>query len=177
MNTPVHEYISTKQDFVDAQRLHRKNRPRAAANYWLWYAVIPIASALYLIYFAVRWFTHPRAVTGNAIFWAAVALYLAVVLTFARWWQMRKLWNQAQPAKYRGKPVTFQFDPEMVISARPGESEGRFYWSAIEDYAEDDRLALIYVRHKLFLFIPKRAMDESEWERLRALALPHKAKR
>ena len=89
MNTPVHEYISTKQEFGDAQRLHRKNRPRSAANYCLWYAAIPIASLQYLVYFSAHWFMHPRAVTGNAIFWAAIALYLAVLLTFARWWQMR----------------------------------------------------------------------------------------
>lgn len=106
---------------------------------------------------------------------AAVGLYAAVLLPLARWNQIRVLWNRTQPKKYRGQPVTFQFDQEQVISARPGSSEGRFLWGAIEDYAEDERLVLLYVQRKLFLFIPKRAMDETEWARLRELALPHKA--
>ena len=177
MDTPVHEYTATKRDFMDAQRLHRKNRPWAAVNYWLWWVGVPAACVLYALAVAVHWQLRSRTVGGGEIVVAGFALYFAVLLLFGRWWQIRKLWNQAQPKKYRGKPVTLQFDEAMIISARPGDSEGRFYWTAIEDYAEDERLAIVYVRRKLFLFIPKRAMDEPEWARLRTLALPHKEKR
>ncbi|WP_419804140.1 YcxB family protein [Terriglobus sp.] len=177
MDTPIHEYTATKRDFADAQRVHRKNRPWAAVNYWFWYAAVPVGCVLYVLTVAVRWHLHSRTVGGGEIVGAGFALYVAALLAFARWWQRRKLWNQAQPKKYRGKPVTVQFDESIIIGARPGESEGRFYWTAIEDFAEDDRMALVYVRPKLFLFIPKRAMSEPEWARLRALALPRKAKR
>ena len=85
--------------------------------------------------------------------------------------------TDAQRRPVRGQPVTFQFDEQQLISARPGSSEGRFQWNAIEDYAEDERLAILYVQRKLFLFVPKRAMDEAEWERLRAIAAERKAKR
>ena len=177
MNTPVHEYVSTKQDFADAQRLHRSNRPRFAVWYWLWYGVLPGLSVVYLMYWAALWITRGQGWALHNAAWAGLALYIAVMLPFGRWWQIRRLWDRTQPKKYRGEPVTFQFDEQQLISARPGSSEGRFQWNAIEDYAEDERLAILYVQRKLFLFVPKRAMDEAEWERLRAIAAERKAKR
>lgn len=177
MDTPTHECISTKRDFLDAQRLHRKNRPWTALSYGFWFVVVPGASVAYLLYWASLWFTHGRAAAMNNVVWAALALYLAALLSFARWRQIRKLWNQVQPKKYDGMPVTFQFDEDTLISARPGESEGRWKWGAVEDFAEDEKIAILYVRKKLFLMVPKRIMDEAEWTRLRALALPRKAKR
>lgn len=177
MNTPVHEYASTKRDFLDAQRLHRKNRPWSAVSYGFWYVVLPGGSVAYLLYWASLWFTHGRAAAIHNIVWAGLALYLASLLSFARWWQIQKLWNQMQPKKYRGLPVTLQFDDKLIISARPGDNEGRWSWNAVEDFAEDERLAILYVRKKLFLMVPKRIMDEHEWERLRTLALPHKVKK
>ena len=177
MNTPVHEYVSSKQDFLDAQRLHRSNRPWTAVWYWLWYGVAPGLSIVYLGYWVVLWATHGWASALRDAGFAGFALYLAVLLLLSRWLQIRRLWARAQPEKYRGQPVTFQFDEQQLISARPGSSEGRFQWSSIEDYAEDERLALLYVQRKLFLFVPKRAMEEAEWARLRLLASERKAKR
>ncbi len=175
MNEPVHEYVSTKQDFIDAQRLHRSNRRWARVGYFVWFWVIPLVGLTLTLAALIAHLRGNVSLFYKLLPAAAVGLYAAVLLPLARWNQIRVLWNRTQPKKYRGQPVTFQFDREQVISARPGSSEGRFLWGAIEDYAEDERLVLLYVQRKLFLFIPKRAMDETEWARLRELALPRKA--
>jgi len=58
--------------------------------------------------------------------------------------------------------------PEQVISAIPNRSEGRFFWSAIQDYAEDDKIALLFIQKKKFLFIPKHALPDAAWRELKA---------
>ncbi len=174
MTTPVHEYLATKRDFLDAQRLHRRNRPWTAILYWLVYWILPLAGACCTLYAASLWAKEGLRAVGGWMGPGVIGAYLALVLPLARWNQLRRLWNNAQPKKYRDIPLLLQFDDEQLVSGRPGESEGRFFWIAFEDYAEDEKLALLYLRRKLFLFIPKRAMPAAEWARLRALALPRK---
>ena len=177
MDTPVHEYTATKQDFHDAQRLHRANRRWVAIGYYFWVWFVPLAGTALALIAGTFWLQGNRAGFYHLLPEAALGAYFAVVLPLLRWNQIRRLWDRAQPKKFRDQPVTLQFDAQQIISARPGSSEGRFQWTAIEDYAEDERLALLYVQRKLFLFVPKRAMDEAEWDRLRAVALTRKAAR
>ena len=174
MHTPVHEYLVTKSDFLDAQRLHRRNRPWTALNYWTFHVVVPIVGAICALYTGWLWIQGGSRAAGAWIPPGVLGLYFAILPPLVRWNQIRRLWNNAQPKKYRDRPIQLQFDEEQVISSRPGESEGRFFWNAFEDYVEDEKLALLYVRRKLFLFIPRRAMPEDEWQRFRALALPRK---
>ena len=177
MLTPAHPYVITTADYNDAQRLHRRNRPRAAFTYYFWFWFLPGISIAFLAFTLVVIAIHGLLAAGRYMPAAGVALYLALLLPFCLWNARRKAMNNLQPKSRRGQPVTVQFDNDQIISAIPGISDGRFFWSAIEDYAEDERMALLYVRKKLFLFIPKRAMDEAEWQRLRTLALPQKASR
>ena len=177
MDTPTYEYLVTKQDYNDAERLHRRNRPRAAVVYYVFFWLLPCVSAAYLLYTLIVFGLGGWRAVERHLAEASLALYLAILLPFAFWNAKRRAWNTLQPKKYAGRPVTFQFDGEQLISARPGVSDGRFYWTAIEDFAEDDRMALIYPRPKLFVIVPKRAMPEEAWQRLRAFAVPQKRRK
>jgi len=72
------------------------------------------------------------------------------------------------PSEIRDQPVTLEFTADQVISAIPEKSEGRFFWSAIQDFAQDDRITLIYVQQKRFIFVPTHAVPDTEWARVRA---------
>jgi len=86
---------------------------------------------------------------------------------------IRKCWKRLLPESAKKSvrtdiSVALEMTPEQIISILPGRSEGRFFWSVIVDYAEDGRLALVYIKKKQFLFIPRRAMDEVGWAELRS---------
>ena len=175
MDTPVHEYVITRQDYNSAQSLHRSNHRRVSLMYYFWFWFLPAISIAFLLYtlvlIAAKGLLAAQAYTPLA----GWALYIAAFMPFLLWNTRRKAMNTLQPKDRRGKPVTVQFDAHQIVSAVPGVSEGRFFWTAIQDFTEDSSVALLYTRKKVFLFIPKRAMDDAEWQRLRTLALPQKA--
>ncbi len=170
MDTPVYEYVLLKQDFLNAQKLFRRSRPKAAISYWLYFWVCPIlgcvAIGITLFGLAAK---RPHLVTLVVPF-AVGGLVFAIFVPVHRWYQLRRAWNNCVPASLRGKPVTFQFDDTQLISTVPGRSEGRFFWSAVLDLAEDSQLALLFVREKNFLFIPKTALTAEAWDRVRLYA-------
>jgi hypothetical protein len=65
--------------------------------------------------------------------------------------------------------VTLEFNTEQFIITFPGKSEGRYFWSAIQDFAEDGKIALVFIQKKRFIFIPKHALPETAWFELRSL--------
>ena len=170
MDTPVYQYVLRKTDFLDAQRLYRKHSLRAALSHYLWIWAVPI-SGLCVVLATLAAVITPREdlirELGPA---AAVGAWFALFIPTMRWWQIRKLWKASLDAGADGKPVTLQFDNEQLISAIPGKSEGRFFWTALVDYAEDDRLAMLFIRKKHFLYVPKYALPETAWAQIRELA-------
>ena len=174
MNTPVYEYVSSQQEYVDAQRLHRRNRRSAALRYYLVFWLVPLLSVLFLLFTVTTWTAKGMDATQPFFSVAGLALYLVLFLTFALWRAKQKAWKTTQDRRPNNEPLTVQFDKLQIISAIPGVSNGRFFGSAFKDYAEDEHITLIYPRPKLFLFLPKRAMPASEWDRLRIYALPQK---
>ncbi len=166
MTTPVYEYVLQKTDFLHAQKLYRRNRPKAAWSYWIYVWVCPalgwLAIALTLVGLTTN---NPNLVTLVAPF-AVGGLVFVIFVPIHRWFQLRRAWRSCVPTSLRGKPVTLQFDETQLISAIPGRSEGRFFWTAVLDFVEDKQLALIFVREKYFLFIPKSALAESVWDQI-----------
>ena len=55
----------------------------------------------------------------------------------------------------------------MLISRRPCLSEGRFQRAGILAFVEDEHIALLFVRKKLFLPVPRRALNAEGWAELR----------
>ena len=101
-------------------------------------------------------------------FCAAGATFAVVIL---RPFNLRRCYRKMRNASgiAPNGSVRFSFDESGVTSSVVGRSEGRFYWNAIQDFAEDDRLALLFIGKKHFLYIPKRAMNEEGWKSLRAM--------
>lgn len=169
MEAPIYEYVLTKPDFLHAQKLFRSHRKWSAVAYWFWIWLLPGIGALLALAAVYAWATHNSILLAPLAPAAGGGLWIAIFIPLTRWFQLRKAWRNSVPKALEGKPVTLQFDDEQIISTIPGRSEGRFFWSAILDFIEDDRLALLYVREKLFLYIPKAALPDSAWQRMREL--------
>jgi hypothetical protein len=170
MDTPVYQYVLQKQDFINAQHLYLRHNRRAALSYYFWIWLVPILGVVIFLIAATAYLLHQEVLFHQIAPLAGMGIWFAIFIPLMRWFNIRKLWKASVETIDGGKPVSLQFDNEQISSSIPGKSEGRFYWNAILDFAEDDRVAMIFVRAKNFLYIPKNALPEEAWTQIRALA-------
>jgi hypothetical protein len=135
--------------------------------------VVPILGLLTGLAWVANSYSSPPEWVSNVAAFAGAGLWLAFFIPAMRIYGIRKCWKRLLPESAKKSvrtdiSVALEMTPEQIISILPGRSEGRFFWSVIVDYAEDGRLALVYIKKKQFLFIPRRAMDEVGWAELRS---------
>ena len=162
------EYAIELADYKAAQRLYLKHRPWSMVLYVLLQWVLPGVAVCFVAWSFWLWVTlqfHTLAIVGGV---TAGLLWMSIVFLVSRWWSLRRGYRNICP-KGIARRTRLTVDEQLVISGIPGESEGRFYWKAIHDYAENEELALLFVRKKLFLMVPRRALDEAQWAQLRTL--------
>jgi hypothetical protein len=170
-----YDYVLRFDDYQDSQKLYLRHRRSAALFYYFYVWVLPLAGILSCALFvASRYGFHPEFSAALAGF-AAAGLWFALFIPIMQFVGRRRCWKRLVPVDLKGKakdmeiPASLEFNDEQVISAIPGRSEGRFYWPAIVDFAEDEKIALLFVHKKRFLFIPKRAMPTEVWDEFRDL--------
>ena len=169
----VYEYVTTYQTYMDAQRLYLRHRPWAAARYYLFVWALPIGGLFATVPFLLGLLTHDRSdsmATYAGI--AAAGAWFALFIPLTRWFSVRRAWRSTVPKEREGNPVTIEFTADEVISTIPGQSQGRFFWPAILDFAQNDRITLLFIRKKLFLFIPTPAIPPEQWTEVRAKLSP-----
>jgi uncharacterized membrane protein YhiD involved in acid resistance len=163
------DYTTTFEDYRAAQALYLRSRRWPGLRYKLWMYGLPTAAivltscALWELYRG-----QPSSVAGFG--GAAVyAIIMTIVVVFLRPWNLKRLYKkQRKTAGVEAlNAVRFSFDESLVRSGYPGRSEGQFSWDAIGDYAEDKEIFLIFISKKMFLYIPKRAMADEQWNELR----------
>jgi len=168
-----YEYALSYKDYLDAQRLFRKHRWKAAVSYYGFIWVLPILGALA----AVPWIAQLLGVDADWVYrwrgFAGLGLWFAIAIPLIRIYSLRRCWRRLLPDSIKKSmrseiPVELEINDEQLISILPGRSEGRFFWSALVDFAEDERLALVFIKRRMFLFIPRRAMDDAGWIQLRS---------
>ncbi len=166
-------YNLTYKDYLDAQKLYRRHSWKAAMSYYAFIWALPTSGLLVGLPLVAHIFFdyHPLWLRSIAPL-SGIGLWFALYIPLMRIYSVRKCWKRLLPEKSAKSikseiAVEFEMTPEQVISTIPGKSEGRFFWPSIVDYAEDKELALLFIKKKLFLFIPRRAMDEAGWSEVR----------
>jgi len=176
-----YEYTLTYKDYLDAQKLYRSHVWTAALSYYVWIWAVPIIG----LTLALSWFV---TMSGYSLEWlasmagfAGVGIWLGLFIPAARVYTIRKCWKRLLPESVPKSTKTsiaveFEMTEDQVISVLPGRSEGRFFWTALFDLAEDDKLTLLFIKKRQFLFIPLRALDEAGWNLLRSKFASSRAK-
>ena len=169
-----HEYIFDYKDFRNAQKLYLRHRKRAGATLRFWLYGLPTMTIVFLAIDIYAFKAGQNSAAGLFGWLTACALWMTLMIVVRRPWNLRRLYKKMLPPGTKDAvSAFFSFGEDGVISGITGRSEGRFFWKAILDYAEDDQIALLFIHQKRFLFIPKWAMDDSEWVRLRDYAGSH----
>lgn len=163
----LYVYETNLADFKAAQRLHRRCHPKARLGYVFWYMVFPAIgclSGLLLVWdIVVRHFQLSPSIGGLLSGLTFGGLYCL----FMRPYLIRRAYRQMKEIS-EGRPVELELRDGELISRVPGRSEGRFQPKAVLEFVEDEQLALLYIRKKLFLIVPKRGLPESDLTELRA---------
>ncbi len=92
---------------------------------------------------------------------------LLAIVTY-RVFRLRRIYKQSALSRHEAG-LALAFNEEYFVSGLPGRSEGRFLWPALYDFAETERIALVYTSKRNIIIVPKQAMSSESWESFRAL--------
>lgn len=177
-----YEYMLTYASYKYAQVLYRRHRRLAALSYYVWIWVVPVAGFIVGVPLIASIFGVRTDLLRKWEYVSGLGLWLAISIPAMRVYSVRRGWKRILPdgagRSIRTElAVALEFNEEQVISVIPGRSEGRFFWKAIVDFLEDERVALLFVGKKVFLFLPKEALPEVAWSEIRSLVASHVSQR
>jgi len=92
-------------------------------------------------------------------------------------WALRRQFRNIFPPSPTSRIAYFEFCDDLVISGIPGVSEGRYHWSSIVQFAQNEEITLVYVKKSRFLFVPTHAFSASQRIELDELIARHGVKR
>lgn len=171
------EYNVTLNDIKSAHRLHR----RQTLGRRLWFAfvniAVPILAVIGLAAFVFHYVTFTTYYAAGLFGVECALLWLAIVNPIARHYQMRKRFRQLFPPNRTDGTSTLEIDDDHLLSRIPDVSEGKFFWNAIVNFAQDDKITLMYVGKNRYLFFPTAAMSPNQRVELNNLVSRHVTKR
>jgi hypothetical protein len=165
-------YRITREDFIDAQKLHRSKGPSAAVR------AIRLGAKV-LVGFAFLILIILAAVTRDRGLWSNMAplIVLLVVWSLAMWVWVPLNWRRAY-AKDRRLQYEFAASiSEDGIHLQSVDFDANIKWAAYLRFLESDRIFLLYQTNRMFNLFPKTAFAPSEIDEFRQLVcrkLPEK---
>ncbi len=168
------EWVLSLADYRAAQNLHNRSslvrRSRVFTFRWL----IPFLALLSLLSILFTYFTTRRTDVFLHDLSTTLPFFLFVVVfrVFYKW-STRASYKRLFLNGDSSKPLYMDVDEHRVLSGIPGSGEGKFFWSTILNFAEDDRIALVYISKQMFLMIPKKKLSPAAWADLRGTILRH----
>jgi hypothetical protein len=69
--------------------------------------------------------------------------------------------------------ISADIDDERIFCKNPGVSEGKFFWNAIVNFTQDEKVTVLYIDRRRFFFFPTNAMSPEERAELNDLIARH----
>jgi hypothetical protein len=170
------EYTLTFTDFKSAQSLHYRQTLGRRLKFAVWNIGVPILAVIGLaafIFLDLSRITHYAAILFGI---ECALLWIAIANPIVRYYKMRKCFRQLFPPLRTEKIATLEINDDHLLSGIPGVSEGKFFWNGIVDFAQDDKVTLIYVAKSRFVFFPTAAMSPDQRVELNDLVSRYMAK-
>jgi hypothetical protein len=164
-------YNSGFAEFKEAQRTYIRSSPgrRILFHLQMWGFLVLGLGALFL--FSQM---NSSGASGSAQAILVGGLVGAgVVFPLLRPWQIRRVYNANRGKEKEPRAIYVEVSDDLLVSGIDGESEGRFYRSAVCAVVEDAGMLLLFVKKKKFLYFRKSALPPGAEDAVRAwLALP-----
>lgn len=154
-------FMPTLADYRASLQLHCRQKISRYIYSLLSLWLLPFLIFLFLLSSLYTIATDRENYTGGAM-WIVLALLCALAIPLRRSYAVRRQFKLMFPPSQASWQVLIDIDEERVISSIPGSSEGKFFWNSIMDFAQNEKVTLLYVRKNVFLFIPTQAMSPEQ---------------
>ena len=152
-------YTLTLADYNAALKLHSRQNLRRRVGSLFFSRVLPGIGSILLITEAFLAFAEKDYFSRNPPGLLVVPLVF-LLLPAIQFNLVRKQFNQLFPLSDRG--LSIDVSDEGVVCVNPGSSESRFLWSTIAEFAQDEKVTMLYVAKLKFLFFPTSAMSPAQ---------------
>jgi uncharacterized membrane protein YeaQ/YmgE (transglycosylase-associated protein family) len=85
-----------------------------------------------------------------------------LLLPLMRIYSVHRAYRHFLPSPVDDKLLSFEIDDVCISSLIPGVGAGTIQWSAICDFAQDEKVTLLYLTKKRFYFFPNSAMTPAQ---------------
>jgi hypothetical protein len=167
-------YTLTLADWKAALRLHRCQKLSRRIAEFIWFRFMPIICFLMLAFELIMGFTQKTFFSQNPPGLLIVPLVF-MLLPVIRSQFVRTQFNQLFSPSAR--TLSIDIDDERIVCVNPGSSESRFLWHIVLEYAQDEKITMIYIAKLRFLFFPTSAMSVEQRTELNDLVARHVVKR
>jgi hypothetical protein len=155
-------YHITREDFIDAQKLHRFKGPRAAVRA-IGAKVVAVSIFLYVLAWA--------GISGYRGLWPSLAVLFVSGVVWAllfRVW-LPFTWRRTYAKDQRLQNATAADISEDGIRMENPTFDPNLKWGLFRRFLESDRVFLLYQTDRLFNMFPKAAFAPGEIEEFRQL--------
>jgi hypothetical protein len=159
------EYTLTLNDYQAAFRLHRRRRLSRRLITWLG----PILLLIAVVGFIVCSVENNTALAAQAVALAAGSLVFTIGMPISRFWNIRKTFNRLFPSSQKDRRSRITIDDQEVCRELSGVAELRVLWSGVYDFAQDEKVTLLYTNKDCFLLFPTALMSSEQRAELNEL--------
>jgi hypothetical protein len=101
----------------------------------------------------------------------------AIVMPLVRVYLVRRAYRGFLPSPVDNRVLSYEIDHDRIGSQVPGVGFGTIKWSAICDFAQNDKVTLLYLTKRRFYFFPTGAMTKDQRTELNDLVARYLPKR
>ncbi|HUA98340.1 MAG TPA: YcxB family protein [Terracidiphilus sp.] len=167
------EYTLTLRDYKAALKLHRKQKLiRRLSPY-----IGPLLLLLSIIGFIFASLAHRPEIVADSAALGAGSLTVTALLPISNFFNIRRCFKGLFPPSRTDRTSNLDIDNERIVSSIPGVSEGKILWPGVYKFAQDDKVTMIYLAERRFLFFPTPAMSPAQRTELNDLIARHVTKR
>jgi hypothetical protein len=165
-------YTLTLNDYKAAQVLHRRQKFIRRLAVWIWPALALFGLAAMVPFTA----TNHSELFADSIAFTAGALFITIAMPVVRWYAVRKCFKQLFPPTRTDRSSAIDIDEERILSAVPGVSEGKIFWQGLLQFAQNNKVTMLYTGEMRFIFFPTSVLTPEQREELKVMVTRHGVK-
>jgi hypothetical protein len=158
-------YTLTLADYKAALRLHRRQK----LSRRILPIIVPVIATVGLVAILVFEISGKKELAIHLLGLDVVFLLLSIALPIARLLDARVGFKRIFPLTKIVPTIATDIDDERIICENPGISEGKFFWNAIVNFAQDEKVTVLYIDKRRFLFFPTNALSPNQRAELNEL--------
>ena len=156
------DYALTLEVYEAALGLHRRQKTSRRLIFAAWYFGLPGVSVLGLIFVVFlrgsEWVNYLSRFVWIDIWLLLISISMPIFRYYSIRWRFERLFPPSRPERER----SIDIDDERIMSGIPGISEVKLFWKAIIDFAQDDKVTLLYIHKRAFLSFPTSLLSPDQ---------------